>query len=43
MPVDCSVGASGKGTLVVTLEGPRTDVADLRLSFSYGVYDVNVQ
>lgn len=42
-PVDCSRAASGMGALVVHLEGPRTDGDDLKLSVTYGIFDVNIR
>ncbi len=42
MPIDCTVGPSGRGTVTLALHGPRTDAADLKLSFTYGLYDVNL-
>lgn len=42
VPVDCRVGPGGTGTLVVRIEGPRTDADDLRLSETYAVFDVEI-
>lgn len=42
-PVDCSRGPSGVGSVIVRIEGPRTDSNDLRLSTTYGIFDVNVR
>ncbi len=42
MPVDCSRGTSGKGIVTIVIEGPRTDSDDLKLSVTYGIFDVNI-
>lgn len=42
-PLDCSRGAGGLGSVIVRIEGPRTDSNDLRLSTTYGIFDVNVR
>lgn len=42
-PVDCAQDAQGLGTVVVRIEGPRVDGDDLRLSLSYGIFDVNLR
>lgn len=41
-PVDCSI-ADGVGHVVITIEGPRTDAQDVKLSLTYGLADVNVR
>lgn len=42
-PVDCSLGAGGKGVVLVNMEGPHIAGADLKLSVTYGIFDVNIR
>jgi hypothetical protein len=42
-PADCTRGPDGLGTLTVRIEGPRTDTNDLKLSLTYGLFDINVR
>lgn len=41
-PVDCST-PGGRGAVVVSVEGPRTDVADIKLSITYGLADATLR
>ncbi|MFA5861331.1 MAG: hypothetical protein WDA16_06505 [Candidatus Thermoplasmatota archaeon] len=42
VPVDCSTAAGG-GQVNVVIEGPRTDMQDIRLSITYGLADVSIR
>ena len=42
-PVDCSLGATGRGFVIISLAGPAASGADMRLSVAYGLTNVGLR
>lgn len=43
VPVDCAVDATGQGKVLVTIEGPRVDVEDIKLGMAFGLVNVGIR